>query len=68
MSNKEIEYSLTTKQYAAQFGVKPISVRIRLCKTGSYFGDVPKRCVNGRLLWPNARPEVVDVTPSGARK
>lgn len=32
--------------------VQPNSIRVRFCRTGSYFGLVPEKLPNGRLLWP----------------
>ncbi|WP_290536407.1 hypothetical protein [Alcanivorax sp.] len=43
---------LTTVQFGAQIGIKPESIRVRLCQTGSYFGVTPRKLPNGRLLWP----------------
>lgn len=42
----------TTEQFAKNVGVKPESVRSRVCRTGEYFGIRPEKLVNGRLLWP----------------
>ena len=41
-----------TAKYSVRKNVKPESVRSRYYLTGSYFGDVPIRGKNGRLLWP----------------
>ncbi len=43
---------LTTEEFAKYHGVKPESVRVRLCRTGHYFGVRPTKARNGRLLWP----------------
>ena len=43
---------ITTEQLAAPLCVKPQSIRVRLCQTGSYFGIKPIKLPNGRLLWP----------------
>lgn len=43
---------LTTEQLATPLCVKPQSIRVRLCQTGSYFGIRPIKLPNGRLLWP----------------
>ena len=48
-----INCSLSTEEYASRRKVKPESVRAQLSKSGSYFGDVPIRQANGRLLWPD---------------
>jgi hypothetical protein len=47
---------ITTEELARQCGIKPQSVRVRLCRTGSYFGVRPVKLPNQRLMWPgNAR-------------
>lgn len=43
---------LSTKDLQDRIKVKQESIRTQLCKTGSYFGVVPLRSKNGRLLWP----------------
>ena len=43
---------LTTEQLAQNLGLKPESIRSRVCRTGEYFGLRPEKCINGRLLWP----------------
>ncbi|NCU20539.1 DNA-binding protein [Candidatus Falkowbacteria bacterium] len=43
---------ISTETLAAQFHVKPGSIRVRFCRTGSYFGLIPKKLPNGRLSWP----------------
>jgi len=42
----------STNEFAASHLVLPQSVRVRLCQTGSYFGIVPEKLPNGRLMWP----------------
>lgn len=42
---------LTTRELARTFGVLPESVRSRFYRKGHYFGLVPMRLPNGRLLW-----------------
>lgn len=42
----------TTESLAASLGMKPQSIRARVCRTGHYFGLRPKKLPNGRLLWP----------------
>ncbi len=51
--NSEPNYSLTSAAFGAKRGVKGETVRTRYYKTGSYFGAVPIRGPNGRLLWPD---------------
>ena len=46
------EYDYSAEQFAALNKVKPQSVRARICRTGSYFGVVPKKLANGRLAFP----------------
>lgn len=48
---------LTTDAFGAAIGVKGTSVRVRLCRTGSYFGIKPKKYPNGRLMWPGDAPD-----------
>ena len=43
---------MSTEAIAAIAQVKPPSIRERLSRTGSYFGLVPERLPNGRLVWP----------------
>ena len=50
-------YGLDTEPFAARNGVKAQSVRARYCRTGSYFGIVPKKLRNGRLKWPDEQAE-----------
>lgn len=45
-------FDLSCERFAALNQVKPESVRARICKTGSYFGVVPRKLVNGRLVFP----------------
>lgn len=45
-------FTLSCAEFARLNQVLPQSVRVRLCKTGSYFGVVPKKLVNGRLAFP----------------
>jgi hypothetical protein len=53
----EPRYNRTTESLAADIGVKPATIRVRLCRTGSYFGLHPRKLPNGRLLWPEDGPE-----------
>jgi len=45
--------SFSTKTFAEHAGVEQQTVRGRVCQTGSYFGIVPSKLINGRLLWPD---------------
>lgn len=53
-TNIVVDYSdlKVTAEYAAGKKVMPQTVRKRYSQTGSYFGDVPVKAPNGRLLWP----------------
>lgn len=42
----------TTEALAQSLRLQPQSIRARVCRTGSYFGLVPTKLPNGRLLWP----------------
>ncbi len=44
---------VSTEEYAAAHGIKPQTVRARVCRFGHYFGDRPEKCPNGRLRWPD---------------
>jgi hypothetical protein len=50
-------YKTSTDDFAALNGIKGQSVRVRVCRTGSYFGVVPKKLANGRLLWTSVQVE-----------
>ena len=57
---------ITTEELALQCGVKPQSVRVSLCRTGSYFGVKPVKLPNGRLMWPgNARQQMMNRAAQG---
>lgn len=47
------KHQLSSANFGAKHGVKGESVRSRYYKTGSYFGVIPLRAPNGRLLWPD---------------
>ncbi len=44
---------LTTEQLAVGLNLQPHSLRVALCRSGSYFGIKPTKFPNGRLLWPS---------------
>jgi len=50
------ETFLNTEDFGRAIGVKPQSIRVRLCRTGSYFGIRPSKLPNGRLAWPSDAP------------
>lgn len=41
----------TTESLANKLGIRPQTIRARLCRTGSYFGEKPHTLPNGRLWW-----------------
>lgn len=45
-------HGLSTDELAAAIRGKPESIRVRLCREGSYYGIRPTKLPNGRLLWP----------------
>lgn len=51
------DYPYDTAAFAAANGVMPQSVRARVCRFGSYFGIIPKKLANGRLMWPCVQVE-----------
>lgn len=46
------QYGLTTDEFATQHLVLPQTVRKQYSATGSYFGVIPLRLPNRKLLWP----------------
>jgi hypothetical protein len=48
-----------TKSLAGKLNIKPESIVRRLSQTGSYFGIVPQKLANGRLLWPENALELL---------
>ena len=53
-----MEY-LTTREFGKSIGSTPESIRVRLCKHGSYFGIKPEKLPNRRLLWPADALEIL---------
>lgn len=52
MNARAPQQLLTTAALAGAIGIKPESIRVRLCRRGDYFGITPQKLANGRLLWP----------------
>lgn len=48
-----MEIGLTTNRLAQLLGLQPDTLRISLCRKGSYFGIQPIKLPNGRLVWPH---------------
>lgn len=48
---------MTTNQFAQALGISPKTLLNACSRTGSYFGVIPSKQVNGRLLWPAAELE-----------
>ena len=55
-------HEITTEKLAIQCGVRPQSIRVRLCRSGSYFGIKPRKLANGRLMWPDDTRERITVS------
>ncbi len=55
-------HEITTETLATQCGVLPQSIRVRLCRSGSYFGVKPRKLANGRLMWPDDTRERITVS------
>ena len=51
------ERRLTTEEFADQIGMKPESIRARLCRQGHFYGLRPIKLPNRRLLWPSDSTE-----------
>ena len=49
---EDFEYTFTTAEFAQANGIQSSSLTVHLSKRGSYYGIVPKKQANGRLLWP----------------
>ncbi len=43
---------LPTCKLAEKLSVKPESIIAHYCRRKSYFGVIPEKLPNGRLLWP----------------
>lgn len=48
---------MNTAQYARELGVSPETLRQAHSRQGHYFGAVPAKAANGRLIWPVAALE-----------
>ncbi len=49
--------TLSTDEFAAALGIKPTTVRVRFCRTGSYYGIRPIKLPNRLLRWPADGPQ-----------
>ena len=58
-------FGLSTKEFAALNKVQPEAVRNQFYKHGEYFGAVPCRLRNGRLIWPISNVTTVGATENG---
>ncbi|VBY39231.1 Uncharacterised protein [Burkholderia pseudomallei] len=45
-----MEIGLTTNRLAQRLGLQPDTLRVALCRRGSYFGVKPTKLPNGRLV------------------
>lgn len=59
MSYPDKLFTIPTNDLAIALGIKPSSMRTRLCKVGHYFGLRPRKLANGRLLWPSNSVELL---------
>ena len=50
---------MTTIGLSERLGLKPGTLLSALCRKGSYFGLVPTKLPNGRLLWPENSVEIL---------
>lgn len=46
--------SYSTEEAAGVLKIKPQTLRVALCRHGSYYGVVPHKCRNRFLIWPAA--------------
>ncbi len=60
--NNAQQAEITTEKFATQCGVLPQSIRVRMCRTGSYFGVKPRKLSNGRLMWPGDARDRITVS------
>ena len=42
---------VTTEKMGELIGIKATSIRAAYCQNGSYFGIIPTKMPNGRLMW-----------------
>ncbi|TXI34589.1 MAG: hypothetical protein E6Q69_03580 [Aquipseudomonas alcaligenes] len=56
-TDNDTEFSLTTEEFANLNRVKAASVRRQIQRTGSYFGVIPLRHANGRMLFAPVQPK-----------
>jgi len=59
---------LSTEDFAASIGLRPESIRVHLCRRGSYYGIRPAKLPNGRLLWPGDAVERLLDTDNRSRR
>jgi len=52
MNPAEEPRGFPTSELARHLGITAEGMRVHLCKRGSYYGLIPERLPNGRLLWP----------------
>lgn len=50
---------IPTSEMAAQLNMKPQSIRKQYSQNGSYFGVIPQKLPNGKLLWPGDFLEIL---------
>ncbi len=52
MNEPETPRGFATSKLAWHLGITAGGLRLALCKKGNYYGLVPERLPNGRLIWP----------------
>lgn len=57
-----VTYELSTKEFARLNQSEAQTVRLNLCRHGSYFGVKPLKLANNRLAWPR-----IQVVKGGAK-
>ncbi|WP_147482636.1 hypothetical protein [Burkholderia pseudomallei] len=53
MTPQALAKGVPTEVFANNNHIRPQTPRKQYCLTGSYFGVVPQKLANGRLLWPD---------------
>ncbi|QFY44627.1 hypothetical protein F6R98_20000 [Candidatus Methylospira mobilis] len=59
---------ITTRRAAELLQTTSHAMRIRLFRSGSYYGILPEKLPNGRLMWPgNIRERLIEARKEAAR-
>ncbi len=54
-----MEIGLSTNRLAQRLGLQADTLRVALCRNGSYYGVKPLKMPNGRLVWPHDTVEQI---------